>query len=266
MVEVPLKYTCDDFNILARHLGLKQSDGPIWSIRTEGVLATDTALTGSKAVGERIISVGGPGVNKPEHMKIPIGYPVKDIYDQYAMESKMRLINGGIFTGEKITVDAGGIDAEMRGITIMPEHTEREFLGWLRVGINRTSYANCFISKLKPKFKERFSTTVRGEVRACVSCNYCEEVCPAGIMPHLIHKYLYSDMIEDVMAARVDLCVECGLCSFVCPSKIELMPQFKEAKVLIEKEKAEAEELLRKEEESQRKREKRQESSEETLY
>jgi Na+-translocating ferredoxin:NAD+ oxidoreductase RnfC subunit len=77
-------------------------------------------------------------------------------------------------------------------------------------------------------------------------------------MPHLIHKYLYSDLIEEVDQARVDLCIECGLCSFVCPSKIELRSQFIEAKLLIEKEKEEIrlekirEEEMRKQEEQMR--------------
>jgi Na+-translocating ferredoxin:NAD+ oxidoreductase RnfC subunit len=58
-------------------------------------------------------------------------------------------------------------------------------------------------------------------------------------MPHLIHKYLYRDLIEEVDQARVDLCIECGLCSFVCPSKIDLRQQFIDAKELIEKEREE---------------------------
>ncbi len=58
-------------------------------------------------------------------------------------------------------------------------------------------------------------------------------------MPHLLHKYLYGDMIEEVEQARVDLCIECGLCSFVCPSKIELKSEFIKAKEAIEIEKEE---------------------------
>ncbi len=93
------------------------------------------------------------------------------------------------------------------------------------------------------------TTAVRGELRPCISCNFCEEVCPAGIMPYLIHKYLYRDLIEEAEEARLDLCVRCGLCSFVCPSKIELRQQFIESKTLIEKEKEEIrQEELRQEE------------------
>jgi Na+-translocating ferredoxin:NAD+ oxidoreductase RnfC subunit len=62
-------------------------------------------------------------------------------------------------------------------------------------------------------------------------------------MPHLIHKYLYKDLIEDADRARIDLCVQCGLCSFICTSKIELKEEFAQAVVVIEQEKEEARQL-----------------------
>ena len=86
------------------------------------------------------------------------------------------------------------------------------------------------MSTLREKFSERFTTGVRGEDRPCISCSFCEEVCPAGIIPHLIHKYLYRDLIEEVEQARVDLCIECGLCSFVCVSKMQVFHYIKLAK------------------------------------
>ena len=61
-------------------------------------------------------------------------------------------------------------------------------------------------------------------------------MCPAGIMPHLIHKYLYGDNLEDAEAAGVDLCVGCGLCACVCPSKLELRQEILDAKALIRRE------------------------------
>jgi Na+-translocating ferredoxin:NAD+ oxidoreductase RnfC subunit len=90
---------------------------------------------------------------------------------------------------------------------------------------------------------------MRGEGRPCISCNFCEDICPAGITPHLIHKYLYRDLVEEAEQARTDLCVECGLCSYVCPSKIDLRQQLIDAKKLIEQEKEEIrKEKLRQEE------------------
>ena len=253
-VEIPTKYPNDNFNILARKLGLKKDAGPIWSLRTEGVFAVDNVLTLNRPCTSRIISIGGPAVNSPMHIEVMPGYPIQAIKDTYASEANVRLINGGVLTGQSITEQTLGLDSQCRGITILPEHKEREFLGFIRPGAERSSYSGCFLSSLRRKFNEKFNTAVRGELRPCVSCNFCEEVCPAGIMPYLIHKYLYKELLEEAERARVDLCIECGLCSFVCPSKIELLKQFVNAKERIESEKEEIrqeqilqEELLRQE-------------------
>lgn len=239
MLEIPLTYPYDSFAILARFLGLKRDKGPVWAVRTEGVLAIDRALTLSKPCLVRIISVGGVGVNSPTHIKVIPGYPIKAIKDKYVFEPIARMINGGIFTGGLLSPEQLGVDTECRGVTILPELNDREFLGFIRPGWDRSSYAKCFLSSLRNQFHERLTIGMRGEGRPCISCNFCEEICPAGIMPHLMHKYLYRDLIEEVDQARVDLCVECGLCSFVCPSKIELREQLIQAKELIKNEKEE---------------------------
>ena len=240
IIEVDLKYPFDDFTILARGLKLKPSAGPVWALRTGGVLAVDEALTDSRPRTERVISVAGSGINEPTHVSVTAGYPIESIKTAFNVPNGTRVINGGVMTGTPIDETQIGIDTECRGITFLPENTGREFLGWLRPGFDRRCYANTFGSAIMHDFRERLTTAVRGEVRACVSCNFCEEVCPAGIMPHLIHKYLYKDHIEEAEKAHVQYCVECGLCSFICTSKIDLRGEFIKAKQVIEEEKAEA--------------------------
>jgi Na+-transporting NADH:ubiquinone oxidoreductase subunit A len=263
MLEVPLKYPYDHFAILSRRLNLKPGGGPVWAVRTEGILAVDRALTMTKPCTVRIVSIGGIGVNLPTHMKVMPGYPIKKIKESYIFEPAARIINGGILTGRILTSDTLGLDTECRGITVLQELQEREFFGFIRAGWSRHSYSNCYLSSLRKKFEEKYTTAVRGELRPCISCNYCEEVCPAGIMPYLIHKYLYADLIEEVEQARVDLCVECGLCSYVCPSKIDLRTQFIEAKALIAKEKEEIRQEQLRQEELQKQQEEARKLSEE---
>ena len=249
IVNIPLTYPCDHFGIIARKLGLGHDKGPVWGVRTEGVLAADRALTWTKPCTVRIISIAGTGINSPCHIKVMPGYPIKKIKEQFVFEPAPRMINGGILTGEIICEETMGIDTECRGITVLPELREREFLGFARPGWARSCFAGCYLSALRKKFFERFNTGVRGEGRPCISCNFCEDVCPAGITPHLIHKYLYRDLVEEAEQARTDLCVECGLCSYVCPSKIDLRQQLIDAKKLIEQEKEEIrKEQLRQEE------------------
>ena len=55
-------------------------------------------------------------------------------------------------------------------------------------------------------------------------------------MPHLIHKLLYADELEQIEHTGLDLCVNCGLCSYVCPSKIELLGEIYDAREAIERE------------------------------
>jgi len=263
MLEKPLKYPFDNFAILARKLGFKSSNGPVWAVRTEGILAVDRALTLTKPCTVRILSIGGTGVSQPTHLKVVPGYPMQKIRDKYVFEPAARVLNGGVFTGGILTEEMLGVDVECRGITVLPELQEREFLGFIRPGWDRDSYSDSFLSSLRKDFRERLTTGLRGEGRPCVACNYCEEVCPAGIMPYLLHKYLYADLIEEAEQARIDLCVECGLCSYVCPSKIDLRTQFVEAKALIAKEKEEIRrEQLRQEEARKREEEARKQAEE----
>jgi Na(+)-translocating NADH:ubiquinone oxidoreductase A subunit len=183
-----------------------------------------------------VISVGGPGAKRPVHLQLPVGYPIEKIISEYAHDNVIG-IDGGVLTGCLLTQQAKGVPADSKGITFVPKLMSREFLGWLRPGFDRKSFSDSFMSSLCGLFPERVTNAVRGEVRPCVSCGFCEEACPAGIMPHKLHKLIYQDDIDTVEKFRIDLCVECGLCSFVCPSKIELMQQFKDMKQTILKEK-----------------------------
>jgi Na+-transporting NADH:ubiquinone oxidoreductase subunit A len=179
-------------------------------------------------------------VGKPTHVKAIVGYPIEKILAACDVHQSVRVIAGGALTGEQWPEGQVGLDAETSSLTVLPDDPPREFLGFARPGWDRQSVHRCYLSRLRKPFTEALTTKLRGERRACVACAACEDVCPAGIWPHLIHKYLYEDALEDAEAARIDLCVECGLCSYVCPSKIELLEQFRQAKAAIARELAEA--------------------------
>lgn len=237
ITHVPLRYPFDNFALLARGLGLKHDpNSPVWAINSDGVLAMDRALTMSHPCTVRLISLGGPAIDEPKHLKAMPGYPIEAIVDPRTSSESVRVLKGGGLTGDTLSEDQLGLDAECTGLTVLPEHTEREFLGFMRPGSDRRSYSKCFLSTLRAPVAERFTTALKGELRPCVSCNFCEELCPAGLMPHLIHKLLYQDELEQAELARIDLCVECGLCSFVCPSKLDLRREFIEGKQTIQEE------------------------------
>ncbi|MGB3087186.1 MAG: 4Fe-4S dicluster domain-containing protein [Phycisphaerae bacterium] len=245
IVTIPLRYPFDHFALLARGLGLEADPSrPVWALRTEGVLAVDRALTACRACTERIISFGGPAAREPAHLSAVAGYPLEDILAGALSEEPARIINGGALTGETIGEAHKGLDAECAGLTVLAEPRRRELFAFLRPGWTRRSYSVCFLSALRRAGPEPLTTALRGEKRACIACGFCEEVCPARIMPHLIHKYLYSGALDDVERLGVDLCVGCGLCSYVCPSKIELREEFLEVQEQLAEERRHAEEPL----------------------
>jgi Na+-transporting NADH:ubiquinone oxidoreductase subunit A len=229
MVPVPLRYPLDHFTVLARGLGLKKQDMPIWAMRADGVLAIDRALTLSRPSTVRILSVGGPAVDGPVHVKAVPGYPIQRIIDPRVSSRPVRIISGGVMTGSRLPDNQLGLDVECNGLTVLPERQNREFLGFLRPGYDRRSFSRCFLSSLRHGVAERLDTALRGERRPCISCVACEEVCPVSIMPHLIHKYLHQDLLEEAEWTGVKRCIGCGLCSYVCPAKIELRAQLTEA-------------------------------------
>ena len=239
LVQVPLRYPFDHPGLLARRLGLSPDpENPVWMLPTAGVLALDRALTLSRPCTVRIISLGGPAVEEPVHLKAVVGYPIHDILAGRVGDGPVRVIGGGALTGQALDGDDApqGLDAECQGLTVLPEHSGRELLGFTRPGWDRRSYSRCFLSSLRGAFSQRLTTALRGERRPCVACGQCEEVCPAGIMPHRIHRLLYRDELEQVERSRVDLCVACGLCSYICPSKIELREQVEAAQQTIAEE------------------------------
>lgn len=240
-IHVPRQYPSGNFTTLARALGLKRDpDSPVWAVPTAGVLAVDRALTMSRSCTVRIVALGGPAVTGPKHLKAMPGYPIASILEGRVADGPVRTIGGGALTGVTIPETQKGLAAECTGLTVLKQHHERELLGFVRPGADRRSYSRCFLSSLRGVFAEPLNTALRGEPRPCISCGYCEDVCPAGILPHLLHKFLYKgeDGLEEADQAGVDLCVDCGLCSFVCPCKIELRREFRRAKRTI------AEELL----------------------
>jgi Na+-translocating ferredoxin:NAD+ oxidoreductase RnfC subunit len=88
---------------------------------------------------------------------------------------------------------------------------------------------------LLPKAVRTADTNVHGERRACVACGYCENVCPVGLIPHLLHKHADKEIYNERLAEyKIFDCIECGLCDYVCPSKIHIAADIKKAKEALE--------------------------------
>jgi Na+-transporting NADH:ubiquinone oxidoreductase subunit A len=240
-VTVPLRYPFDRFAVLARGMGLMKDAGPpVWGLRVEGVLAVEQALGRGVPISSRVITLGGPGVKRPRHIEALPGTPLETLLAGETIDEPVRVITGGALTGRQTDPAATGLDPDCAGLTLVPETVPREVLSFVRPGLDRKSYSRTFLGSLLGGEGGR-TTALQGEPRACIACGLCAEVCPAGILPHVIHRALYRKDIDAADRLRVDLCVRCGLCAYVCPSKLELLREFIEAQDTLRAERLEAE-------------------------
>jgi len=128
-------------------------------------------------------------------------------------------------------------------------------LSWMGPGFDYDSTSRAFVSGFLPPKRKRVDTNLSGELRPCIQCGYCAEVCPRDLLPYHLDKLLAVDAIDEAEEMRLFGCVECGLCSYVCVSKIPLMANIiKGKKHVIEEHEAERAELDRKQAEEEARR------------
>jgi Na+-transporting NADH:ubiquinone oxidoreductase subunit A len=245
-IVIPAKYPFDNVKLLAQKLELAESDDPqpVWALDTAGVIALGQAVATPEAGLSRIIAIGGPGAKDPKHAEVMVGYPVQAIRDAFQKGEEVRVINGGVFTGEIIGTQQQGLDVECQSLTLVPEKTTRDFIGFARVGIKQNSFSNTFLSTLIPGFKEASTTGIRGEPRPCLFCGACHHACAAGIMPFLVRRYTEKNRLVEAERFGLDLCVRCGLCSYVCTSKIDTKKAHVEGQEALKLERQQAEEKV----------------------
>ena len=223
---VPLVYPVGNSRYLWRYL--RQSDNnlekgdSVWFLDSQSVLDIARCLGQGLVPSKRIVSLGGPGYPQGNHVLASIGTPLSRLCSNLEDFEGLGVMRGGMLAGEEVDPRKASVGHLDDGFTFLPEDSQREFLSFVRAGFDRPSYTPAYGSWLRRRKALPTSTSLRGELRACIACGYCEEVCPVDIMPHLLWRLLGKDLLEEAQTAGAQICVECGLCSYVCPSKIEL--------------------------------------------
>ena len=161
----------------------------------------------------RLVPISGTGLNENRILKIRPGTPVETVLKKYIRtDIKYRVFINGPLNGTEIKELTQPIDWSLKNIVIMEE---RDY---------KTPFHSLGLKEL------RFTTSLMGELRQCVYCNFCDDICPVDLEPALYwHCYSRGEK-QKARIYTIDKCIECGLCSFVCPSKLELLQVIKECK------------------------------------
>ena len=143
-----------------------------------------------------------------------------------------------MLTGKKIEPD-GFIGFKDNLITVIPEATEPEFLGWLDPGFSKRSWWKTFVSAIiTPKKTFKADTNIGGGNRSLVINSIYEEVVPMRILPSYLIKSILAEDIEEMEALGIYEVAEedFALCEYICPSKTEFQQIIRQGLNLMEKE------------------------------
>lgn len=163
-------------------------------------------LPRGRGIQERVITIGGPGIQRKGNYRIPIGTTVRFALQETGAASNIsRVFLGGPMMGPAVSNLDIPITKGTSGITAFTTAETGEATG-------------------------------HQKVYDCIHCARCIEACPLFLIPSqlglLAKNEEYAQMADEFNLMD---CFECGACSYVCPSHIPLVQYFRLAKKMLRK-------------------------------
>lgn len=211
----------------------------VWHLGYQDVIAIGALFRSGQLDVSRVISLAGPQVAKPRLIQSRIGVSTDELVAGELRDGENRVISGSVLGGRTAIGEVHGFLGRYTDqISVLLEGREREFLGWLSLGLNRFSTINTFLSRFTPTRKFAFTTSTNGSERAMVPIGMYERVMPFDLLPTFLLRAIIVDDVERAeLLGVLELDEEdVALCTFVCPGKYEYGPILRRNLTIIEKE------------------------------
>ena len=154
------------------------------------LFAVYEAVVMDKPLIERVLTVTGAPVAVPQNLKVRVGTPVGDLFDDC----------GGLSTRPGKVVVGG----PMRGVAVES----------LDVPVTKGTAGVTAFAGAEARTRKEWP---------CIHCGICVEVCPWDLVPTRLHKLIQQGEVEEAVREGLGRCTECGCCAFACPSHIPLV-------------------------------------------
>ncbi|EEG78167.1 electron transport complex subunit RsxC [Dethiobacter alkaliphilus] len=161
-------------------------------------IAISEAIRLGKPLIERNVTITGSGINEPKNMLVRVGTPMEEVIEQ-----------------------CGGFKPNIR----------KMILGGPMMGLAQSGPENQPVIKGTSGILCLTDAEVTlDEIRPCIKCAKCVEVCPVSIMPLFIGGSVEHGMYDKAEAFNAMDCIECGCCTYICPAKRPLVQWIRMAK------------------------------------
>lgn len=212
----------------------------VWAVDAADLVQIGRLFLEGELPPTRVIALGGPGVQAEArgHYRVRTGADLGALFEGKLAEGNQRVINGDVLAGEKLKGIAF-LPFFARGFTVLPEDTERRFMGWLAPGGDRYSQSRTFLSTWTARGRAwALGTNKNGSGRAMVLTGLYDRFMPMNIMvDYLVRAVLANDSDEAIKLGILETDPEdFALCSFACPSKIDVVGIMRNGLAAVEEE------------------------------
>ncbi len=146
---------------------------------------------------ERIVTVSGEAIPKPQNFTVRIGTPFSELIEL-----------------------AGCLD----------DKTERVIAGGPMMGFAQRDL-NVPVIKATNSILCLFEDhNGAAENPVCLRCGKCVGVCPMHLQPLYMYRYEKVSDLKELDRLHLLDCIECGCCAFTCPGKLPLVEHFRRGK------------------------------------
>lgn len=146
---------------------------------------------------ERIVTVSGEAIPKPQNFTVRIGTPFSELIER-----------------------AGCLD----------DKTERVIAGGPMMGFAQKDLSVPVIKATNSILCLLHDENGAAENPVCLRCGKCVGVCPMHLQPLYMYRYENVGDLKELTRLNLLDCIECGCCAFTCPGKLPLVEHFRRGK------------------------------------
>lgn len=149
---------------------------------------------------DRVVTVTGPGINKPGNYRVRVGTPVRQLIEAAGgmKENVTKVLMGG----------------PMMGVAIYD------------IDVPVVKGTNCILLLTDKEDRSLKNPT-------CIRCGRCISVCPMHLTPGYLFHYERTNDLAMLQKFNVTDCMECGSCTYICPGRLDLTQSIRMAKARV---------------------------------